>query len=398
MRTLSIVIVLAMADAAGAGTRVVAMVDPDDVGALRVALAGREIDLAVTPAPGGDLRLDRAALAQRSAVDQRADATVWIENEPGSAEVWVVSANGRQLGHAPLPIEDGSPRVFAAIATSLLDEVLAPPAPPPMAVDVHVDLAPLPARAPAIASAPSNPHPHYMLDAGGFVSKRGMVFDGLSTGGRQVSYPASAIDGMRAEIAAFPQPVGEHGDRMTGPGITASYARSVGAQLTASDVTGQADFAVNHTEWQLAAHYRYPVGTMTFGGALEVGNIATEIVDLAADVHIPDTSYTYVGGALHVDLAVARHASVGFGAHYMALVKTGDITAMDWYGAATGYGYAVDAGFVMHLPDMMYVKGAVEYRAEHLDFEGIGAVAVADQVYSVDDTTIAGTAAIGVAF
>ena len=40
-------------------------------------------------------------------------------------DVCVVSADGRSFRHAPLG--DASPRMFAAVATSLLDELIAPP-------------------------------------------------------------------------------------------------------------------------------------------------------------------------------------------------------------------------------------------------------------------------------
>jgi hypothetical protein len=92
------------------------------------------------PAPDGALRLDRAAVVQHTALEARAMAGVWIEIDQGSAEVCVVSADGKQFRHAPL--DSAAPRVFAAIAASLLDEILVPPevAMPSVNVDVHVDI------------------------------------------------------------------------------------------------------------------------------------------------------------------------------------------------------------------------------------------------------------------
>jgi hypothetical protein len=121
-----------------ANTRIVVMTSPDDAAAMQVALAGRGADIAVEPAPEGALRLDRAAVAQREAVSAQAIAGVWIEQEPGTAEVCVVSSDGHVFRHAPLPVDAASPRVFAAIATSLLDEVLLP-AGPNVNVDVNVN-------------------------------------------------------------------------------------------------------------------------------------------------------------------------------------------------------------------------------------------------------------------
>lgn len=108
-------------------------------GALQLSLRG--VEIADLPPPTGTLRLDRAAEAQRAAISAGADAGVWIEYDAGSYEVCVVSADGRAFRHAPLPT-DGTPRVFAAIATSLLDELLAPPEAdlPPINVDVQVNI------------------------------------------------------------------------------------------------------------------------------------------------------------------------------------------------------------------------------------------------------------------
>jgi hypothetical protein len=160
----SLLILAIAATTAHAGTRVVLMTDPADASALQIALAGRGAEIATLPAPEGALRLDRAAVVQRSAVNAQAVAGVWIEAEPGGAEVCVVSSDGKLFRHAPLPLEDATPRVFAAIATSLLDEVLAPGDAPNVNVDVHVDIAPpgvlataSPLPAPpgiAVASAP----------------------------------------------------------------------------------------------------------------------------------------------------------------------------------------------------------------------------------------------------
>jgi hypothetical protein len=127
-------------------SRVVLMVDPPSAGelhsALQVTLAG--VTIADLPPPEGTLRLDRAAFVQRAAIGAGADAGVWIERDGDMVEVCAVSADGRAFRHAPLPNEPdgGSPRVFAAIVTSLLDEMLAPPEAgiPPITVNVQVDV------------------------------------------------------------------------------------------------------------------------------------------------------------------------------------------------------------------------------------------------------------------
>src|SRR5689334_4663753 len=136
MRFVPIAVVAALAGTASAEHRIVLMSDPGLRDGLQVQLAGRGVEVAQLPAPQGPLRLDRAALVQRAALASHADAGIWIERDPAGAEVCVVSSDGRATRYAPLP--DDSPRVFASIATSLLDEVLAPDA---FHVDVNVAVA-----------------------------------------------------------------------------------------------------------------------------------------------------------------------------------------------------------------------------------------------------------------
>ena len=139
-------IVAGAASVAQADPRVIVMSDAD-TSVLRVTLAGRGADVALATAPRGALRLERAADAQRAARENDAEASVWIDTDEGGAEVCVVSADGRFFRQAPLAA-DASPRTFAAIATSLLDELLAPPEVPPINVDVHVDVTQTPPPTP----------------------------------------------------------------------------------------------------------------------------------------------------------------------------------------------------------------------------------------------------------
>jgi hypothetical protein len=140
---------------------VVVLSDPQSApalgSALQVTLAGRGVAIATLPPPDGNLRLDRAASAQHAAVQFNADAALWIDSEPDGTEVCAVSADGRFFRHAPLPVGEGdTARMFAAIATSLLDELLAPPDAPAVDVDVHVHVGPDGAvsATPAVGVAP----------------------------------------------------------------------------------------------------------------------------------------------------------------------------------------------------------------------------------------------------
>ena len=182
---------------------VVVMSEPARAGelgsALQVALTGRSVAVATVPSPEGELRLDRAAAAQRAADRYGADAALWIDRAPDGIEVCAVSQDGRYFRHAPL-IGTESARTFAAIATSLLDELLLPPDAPGIDVHVDIDIAPAAAAMPrrvavAMPSPAEEAAPAVVADAAPLRSDRTLVEFG------PMLSPLSA--GIEAEVA-FP--------------------------------------------------------------------------------------------------------------------------------------------------------------------------------------------------
>jgi hypothetical protein len=129
-------LLIALCSVATAGERIVVMTGDELSSALELSLSSRHVGIATAATPEGALRLDRAAAAQHTAMASDAGASVWID----AGDVCVVSADGVYFRQAPLPANT-TPRVFAAIATSLLDELLAPPE--AMNVAVNVDVRPV---------------------------------------------------------------------------------------------------------------------------------------------------------------------------------------------------------------------------------------------------------------
>jgi hypothetical protein len=139
----AILVTLLLATATAHADSVLVMAEPGSAGeldaAMRVVLSGRGTAIASMPAPAGQMRLERAAAAQRAAAQTGADAAVWIDE----AEICAVTSDGHDFRHAPFPAEAASPRAFAAIATSLLDEMIAPaPWAGGFNVNVSVDVTP----------------------------------------------------------------------------------------------------------------------------------------------------------------------------------------------------------------------------------------------------------------
>jgi hypothetical protein len=162
---LALLFVISLGAVAHADGRVVAMIDDASAAALELTLARAHVAITMSRAPEGELALDRAAAAQRSVLAAAATAGVWIEGN----EVCVVAADGATVRRAPLPV-GASPRVFAAIAASLLDELTDAPE----HLDVHLDVGPMPelAHAPGltttavIGAAPSPRTAHSLLELG----------------------------------------------------------------------------------------------------------------------------------------------------------------------------------------------------------------------------------------
>jgi hypothetical protein len=138
-------LLIALCSVASAGERIVVMTDDEMSSAVELALSSRHVGIATAATPEGALRLDRAAAAQHAATASDASASVWIDG----GDVCIVSADGLYFRQAPLP-PNATPRVFAAIATSLLDELLAPPEYSIAVIDVR--------GAPSASAAPMAGH------------------------------------------------------------------------------------------------------------------------------------------------------------------------------------------------------------------------------------------------
>ena len=365
--------------------RVVVLTDRADLPvALQAATSRVEVVAQAIDAPPGEHVLDRAAAAQHLAITSNATAVVWIDN----GEVWIVSADGREMRHASLG--DGSnPSVFAAIATSLLGELVAvapvpaaPPTPPPVA-EIAIVPAAADASTPALVAAaivqpPSSTHrsPRFDLSGGTFVASRGMAFhqDPPDWPATPPSYPMSGFGGISLQGAAFPRPEDAYGDDLTGPGVTFMIQKSTGATLAANDVVNDTygHYDMDYTAFELGAHYRHQIGRVLFDGMVNYGRSSWSLEsDFPPTVQIPDTSYQYIGVGGTLELALER-ARLSVGARYMYVLSSGDIGSEDWYGSGSSNGLGLDVGLKIPIMGALYVRGTVEYRRISSSFNGDG--------------------------
>ena len=242
------------------------------------------------------------------------------------------------------------------------------------------------------------PTPRFAISAGGYYSSRGITFDHDPNAKNTVDFPASSIQGLQIAAEVFPSPLHKQDGGLSGFGFSASIAHSLGTNFTAMDSSGYGDYTYNHSQWELGAHYRYPIDMITIDSGVSYGNVTHTIVDLPQSIAIPDTSYTYLSAGAHVALAVSDRANIGFGAKYLYLLETGDISSEDWFGAGTAWGMTLSGDFTIPLPSNLYVRGDLEYRRITLDFEGSGALVPTYGMWGASDTAITGSANLGINF
>jgi hypothetical protein len=244
------------------------------------------------------------------------------------------------------------------------------------------------------------PAPKIMISAGGFVASRGMTFEQNPPDSKMSppEYPASGMYGISLAAAVYPLPVNKLDTRPSGVGFSFGLEKSVGAYLSAYDPVGNTygDYTLDHTAYEGAIHYRYPIDIVSFDGEVNYGKFGNTFSELP--IQIPDTEYQYVGLGGHIEVNITDRTRVGFGAKYMYLLSAGDVSDETWYGAGTSSGLALDASVQIPIGDLLYLKGELDYRRVSLDFEQSGDVSNNLDISRLVDSTIGGTLQLGVAW
>jgi hypothetical protein len=239
--------------------------------------------------------------------------------------------------------------------------------------------------------------PRFLVSAGVFLQSRGMEFDyDADADGGPPSYPDSGLQGFAAAVAVYPLPIEKYDGKPSGVGFAAKIAKSVGATLVAGDDTGTGEYVIDHSAYDFAVRYRYPIDRFAVAGEVSYGNWSHSVIDLPESIAIPDTSYSYLAAGAHVDIYPSERACIGFGARYLHLTSSGDVMGEDWYGAGEGSGFEIDGDVVIPLPRNLFVRGGVEYRKITVDFDGTGELSWYWGVGTMRDASITGSASLGV--
>jgi hypothetical protein len=241
--------------------------------------------------------------------------------------------------------------------------------------------------------------PRFEISGGLFVQSRGIdfLFDPNADGGPP-AYPASSLQGFQVAGSLYPIPIEKGTGKLSGIGVSFKLAKSVGSTLGAGDDSVVGDFPLSFQAYEVGVHYRYPIDNFAIDGEVAYGSWGHSITGLPDDVEIPDTSYQYVAAGVHADFYPSGGASVGVGAKYLGILSTGDVGGGDWYGSGSAGGVVLDANVTLPLPGHLFVRGLLEYRKFWVDFDGSGDLSDAYGVSTMNDTSVTGSAQLGVQF
>ncbi|HEY1814418.1 MAG TPA: hypothetical protein VGG74_18830 [Kofleriaceae bacterium] len=253
------------------------------------------------------------------------------------------------------------------------------------------------------------PSPRFELSLGAFVANRSMNFaqDPPDYPATPPSYPGQNLAGVAISAAVYPWPEHKTGVDLSGLGGTFQLQKSIGATISANDTVNDTygDYTLDFTSWEAAVHYRHQMGIMTLDAQVNYGRSSYQLEsDFPSTVQIPDVQYEYLGAGGDLELAVTDRVRIGAGGRYMYIISAGDVSDEEWYGSGTASGLELNLNFKIPVTDIIYIRGAIEYRRVSMDFDGDGNLSTPDTgddslgVSNITDSWILGTVQVGASF
>jgi len=242
------------------------------------------------------------------------------------------------------------------------------------------------------------PTPRFRVSGGGYYGARSLTFQAENQTG-PMSYAGVPSKGLELNGAVYPFPSKKTDGTYSGVGFSFAISKSAGSEVTFDDGESVSEYVINQSSYKAGVHYRHALANLvSIDGEVSYGKSSYLISDAPEAFEVPDTEYTYVGGAVHLDLTITERASVGFGAKYMYMLDVGDISSVDWYGPGRASGMGLDASFIIPLPQNMFVQGALAYERFKINFDGVGSVTDEDDVKESSDSTVNGSLNVGIQF
>lgn len=233
--------------------------------------------------------------------------------------------------------------------------------------------------------------PLFQISAGGYYGSRSLDVESEDP----QNYLGATSKGVSVSASVFPFPKQKLDGRLSGFGASFNLYKSPSSEVGVELEDAIAYYGIDYGGYDIAAHYRYPIGLVTISG--EAG-YSRDYYKFESDIEldVPDVDYEYFFGGGRVDLSVTNRASIGFGARFMYLTGTGDLSSLDWYGPGTASGLTLDGNVQVPLPKSLFIRGELKYRRIKSEFDAPDLSA--EQALSATDSTVNGTLHLGVEF
>ena len=248
------------------------------------------------------------------------------------------------------------------------------------------------------ASHVPRPTPKFNVSGGFFYGSR-TLYIGAENPDGVTQYAGVPSKGLGVDAAFFPWPTKKLDGIQSGLGFSFGVGHSIGSKVTYDDLETVGDYVINQTSWNAGIHYRAPLGSsFAIQGSVGYGQDTYVIEDAPMTFEVPNTAYSYLSAGGHIDLSITERATVGFGAKYLYMLGTGDLSSTDWYGPGGSGGWHLDGNFVVPLPSNLFIKGELSYTRIKTTFDGVGTITEAEAVSEAVDSTVAANVKVGISF
>jgi hypothetical protein len=238
----------------------------------------------------------------------------------------------------------------------------------------------------------------FLISAGGYLQSR-TLYIGAENPEGVTQYAGVPNKGLSVDAKFFPFPTKKIDGIPSGVGFSFGVGHSLGSKVTFDDTEFVGDYVINQTMWNVGVHYRAALGnTFAIEGNVGYGAAKYVIEDAPMSFEVPDTAYTWLSAGGHLDLKVTERSTVGFGAKYLYMLGTGDLSSTEWYGPGGSSGWNLAGDFVIPLPQNLYIKGELSYTRIKTSFDGVGVLTEAEGVAEAIDSSVGGAIKLGISF
>jgi hypothetical protein len=181
------------------------------------------------------------------------------------------------------------------------------------------------------------------------------------------------VAGLAVFGEIYPLSFGDRGGWLSGFGIGFGLDRV----FTLKSKLGTTEYDTTQTDYSIGLRYRYNFGNSPKLPSVKLlfgyNHLDFKIDHGAADIDLPDVSYSYLdaGLAFRVPLTVPWLALFAEG-RYLIVLSSGQISDQMFYGDGSTKGLDIGGGIEARIAEAWSVRGGVRYRRISFDFDGTG--------------------------